>query len=204
MAQVSTLFWDIGGVLLSNGWDRHARARAVHHFQLEHDDFDERHRAHVTDFEEGRLTLDAYLNAVIFYKDRPFSVDDFKHFMYAQSEPYAEMLDVARSLHASHQYLMAVLSNESRELTQYRIERFGLRSLFSLFLASCFLGIRKPDTDIYELALEITQTAPANALFIDDRKENVEAARSLGFQTIHHEDSALQLVEALKLKGITL
>ena len=204
MAQVTALFWDIGGVLLTNGWDRHARARAEQHFQLEHDDFDERHRAHVTEFEEGKLTLDAYLDAVVFYRDRPFSMDDFKQFIYAQSEPHPEMLDVARSLRASRQYLMAVLSNESRELTQYRIERFGLRSLFSLFLASCFLGMRKPDRDIFELALEITQTAPTDALFIDDREENVEAASRLGFQTIHHEGSALQLVEALRHKGITV
>ena len=187
MPQITTLFWDIGGVLLSNGWDRNARAGAVEHFQLDGQEFEKKHQACVIAFETGRLTLDAYLLATIFDRDRDFDRDDVKHFMYAQSLAKPDVLDFARSLHASRRYLMVTLNNESHDLNTFRIERFGLRSMFSLFLSSCFLGVRKPDPQIYRLALELTQTEPAENLFIDDREENLETPRGLGFHTIHHE-----------------
>lgn len=203
MAPVHTLFWDIGGVLLSNGWDRYARRKAAASFHLDLHEFEERHQACVEDFETGRLSLDEYLATTVFYQAREFGADDFKDFVYAQSEPKTDMLDLARSLQASQRHLMATLNNESVELNRYRIERFGLRSLFTLFLSSCYVGMRKPDARIYELALHVTQTDPGDALLIDDREENLDAARRLGFNTVHCRGSAPQLAQGLKKLGVS-
>lgn len=203
MARITTLFWDIGGVLLSNGWDRNARSRAAQSFQLNHSEFEERHQACVTDFEEGRLSLDEYLVTTVFYEDRQFSADDFKAFIYAQSQSNPEVLELARSLRATQRYLMATLNNESLEVNRYRIERFGLRSLFSLFLSSCFLGMRKPNAAVYELALRVTQTEAGDAVIIDDREENLEPARRLGLHTVHCQGSAKELMQGLEDLGVS-
>ena len=201
MTRITTLLWDIGGVLLSNGWDRYARSRAAQSFQLDLPEFEGRHQGCVAEFEVGRLTLDEYLAATVFYEDRQFNADDFKDFIYAQSQGNYDMLDLARSLQSSQRYLMVAFNNESMELNRHRIERFELRSLFSLFLSSCFVGIRKPDAGIYELALQVTQTEPGDAVIIDDREENLETGRRLGFHTVHCQGSAKEVMEGLKDLG---
>lgn len=201
MANITALFWDVGGVLLTNGWDRPARKRAVENFKLDWDDFEDRHELMVTRFETGRLTLDHYLDRTVFYCSRDFSKDEFKEFMFAQSQPIEGTLDLAGRLARTGQYLLATLNNESRELNLYRIEHFGLRKRFSLFISSCFLGVKKPDDEMFRLALDLSQRRPEECVFIDDRELNLECAGRSGLQTLRFH-SAAQLESELRDGGV--
>jgi putative hydrolase of the HAD superfamily len=188
MAEVSALFWDVGGVLLSNGWDREARVAAAVRFALDPDDFERRHE-HVADaFESGRLDLDQYLTATVFDVPRSFPRDEFVAFMHSRSTAHAPAIACARSFAADGHYLMATLNNESRELNEYRITAFHLRDVFGLFLSSCYTGRRKPSPDAYRFALAVTQRAPDEALLLDDRRENVDAAARVGLRTVWVQD----------------
>lgn len=204
--QTTTLFWDLGGVLLSNGWDREQRARAVEHFGLDGDEFDDRHREIVGALETGRCTLDEYLRATVFYEPRPFGEAEFRAFMRAQSEAFPGNLETVDRLRASGRFLLATLNNESRELNRFRIERFGLRDRFSAFFTSSFLGVMKPGVEIFRIALEVTQRDPAETLFIDDRSQNLEPARELGMRTLHFrgEQGPEALARNLAALGIDL
>ena len=186
---LNTIFWDLGGVVLTNGWDRAARARACGRFALDCDDFQDRHEQVVSEFETGGMDLDTYLERTVFFEPRQFGQADFKAFMFAQSREDTVMLDLVRHLRGGGPYRLAVINNESLELNAYRIERFRLRECFSLFFSSCFVRLRKPDPRIYQLALDVTQTPAEAALLVDDRAINVEAARRLGMQTIHFRDA---------------
>jgi putative hydrolase of the HAD superfamily len=186
--QITTLFLDIGGVLLTNGWDRKARQRAAEKFALDHDEMDERHHMTFDTYEVGKLTLDEYLSRVVFYKERPFSLADFRAFMFAQSQPYEEMIELIRRLKERHDLKVAAVSNEGRELTEHRIREFQLGSVFDFFIASCFVHFRKPDPDIFRIALDIAQVKPAQVVYIEDRPMFVEIARSLGINGIVHTD----------------
>lgn len=197
MAELKGLFWDVGGILLTNGWDRGARRRAMEMFHLDLEEFEDRHEQVDTSFELGQLGLDGYLDRTVFYRSRPFTKDAFKEFMFAQSTPYPDALAIVDRLARSRRYLLAALNNESLELNLYRIDRFGLRRYFTMFLSSCFLGAKKPDHTIFRLALQLTQVAPEEALFIDDRALNLECARSYGMHTIHYQSPA-QLQEELR------
>ncbi len=203
MAEITTTFWDMGGVILTNAWDRAARQRAVAKFGLDGDDFEDRHELLLHAFETGETTLENYLDRVVFYRKRPFSRDDFKRFMFEQSQAAPEGLAVLGRAAAAGRYLIAALNNESLELNQYRIERFGLRKLFAVFFSSCYLGVRKPDAGIYKLALSITQRAPEECVFIDDRALNLECARELGMHAIQFQ-SAAQLERELASLGVAL
>jgi putative hydrolase of the HAD superfamily len=190
MAEIKALFWDNGGVILTNGWDRHSRRAAVEKFHLDWNDFEDRHELMLDAFETGRASLDDYLHRAVFYRERPFSSDDFKAFMLAQSQPYPEPLAFLGQISRSRRFLMASLNNESLEINEYRIDKFALRDYFEAFFSSCYLGLRKPDPGIYKLALKITQQKPAECILIDDRGLNLEVARELGMQTILFEDLA--------------
>jgi putative hydrolase of the HAD superfamily len=204
MAQITTLFWDVGGVLLTNGWDHLSREAAADHFQIDPADLEERHQEWSEAFETGRMTMWQYLDAVVFHEERRFSVADFEAFMFAQSRPHPKMLDFARSIAATGRYQMAMLNNEPLELNRYRIEEFGLRSLFTVFLSSCYLGLRKPAPDMYQKALQITQIDPGNALLIDDRDLNLLPAQELGMRTILHDGDLASLQAALQSEGVSL
>lgn len=182
MKQVNTLFWDVGGVLLTNAWDRDERERAIAQFGLDKAAFETRHKAAVTEFEEGKLTLDDYLQRTVFYEQRSFTREQFTEYMCSQSKPKNDVLEFARRL--SNKYLMATINNESRELNEYRIRQFGLSDIFDLFVSSCYVGLRKPDERIYHLALDITQQRPDECCFIDDRPVNLEAAAQIGLKTV--------------------
>ena len=201
MANITALFFDVGGVLLTNGWDRNTRRRAAENFQLDWDTLEERHELVVSAFETGRLTLDEYLDRTIFHDPRPFSRDEFKGYMFAQSQPDPNALAVAAELAASRRWLMATLNNESRELNDYRIRQFHLRDYFTVFFTSCHLGLRKPDPRIYALALDLTQRTGDECLFIDDRPLNVEAARAATLRAIRFENAA-QLHRELAASGV--
>ncbi len=201
MAKITALFWDVGGVMLSNGWDRAARRRAAEHFKLDWEELQDRHELVSTDFETGRLTLEEYLQQTVFYCSRSFTRDDFRALMFAQSKPFPETLSLVEGLAASQKYLMSTLNNESLELNRYRIEQFGLRKHFTVFLSSCFLGVKKPEHTIYRLASQITQRAPDECLFIDDRELNLECAQLLGMRAIRYQNPT-QLRQELHRHGV--
>lgn len=183
--QTTAIFWDLGGVLLSNGWDREQRAAAVERFGLDADEFEDRHHEMAAGLETGRCTLDDYLRATVFHAPRPFGAAEFREFMLAQSGAFPGNLEVVDALAAGGRYLLATLNNESRELNEYRIARFGLRRRFAAFFSSSFLGWMKPDARIFRAALEISQRAPGETVFVDDRAQNLEPARALGMRTLH-------------------
>lgn len=185
MAHIQAIFSDVGGVLGTNGWDRGARQKAAGHFKIDWLEFEDRHELVVNAFETGQLGLDEYLERTVFYRPRNFSKEQFRDFMFAQSRPFPEALALYRRLAKSKKYFLATLNNESLELNLHRIQAFGLREIFSVFLSSCFLGLKKPHDAIYRLALKLTQRQPEECVFIDDRLLNVERARQCGMQTIH-------------------
>ncbi len=184
MSVIRAIFWDVGGVLLSNAWDHTQRAAALEHFHLDEEEFHDRHEMVVSSFERGKITLDEYLERTIFYRSRPFTPDAFRDYMYSLSQPFPDVLQFAQALTDSGKYFMGTINNESRELNDYRIEKYGLRNIFRLFVSSCFVGFRKPERDIYRLALETTQIRAEQCCFIDDRALNLECAVKLGMQTI--------------------
>lgn len=186
--QINTLFLDIGGVLLTNGWDRQARALAAETFDLDFAELDERHHLTYDTYEEGKLSLDEYLRRAVFYQERPFSYDDFKAFMYQYSQPLPEMLGLIRRLKTRYHLHTVAVSNEGRELTEYRVEKFDLAALIDAFISSSFVHLRKPDVDLYRLALDISQARPEQVIYLDDRLMFIEVARGLGMHSIHHKD----------------
>ena len=190
MAKISALFWDVGGVLLSNGWDRKERRFAAKKFNLDWEEFEDRHELVAGRFETGKLSLDRYLDRTIFYRSRDFEKDKFRAYMFSLSRPIDGTLDVVGRIARSGRYLLSTLNNESRELNLNRIEQFGLRNSFSFFMSSCFLGVKKPEDEIFRLALDLTQRKPEECLFIDDRELNVECAARLGLGTLLFRNAA--------------
>ena len=202
MSDIKVLLFDVGGVLLSNGWDRESRRLACQRFDLDWEDFQDRHEFVSSDFETGKLTLDEYLDRTVFYRERPFSKAEFIAFMKAQSEPIAESLELLEELSRSGKYVLATLNNESRELNEHRIAKFRLRDYFTLFLSSCYLGLKKPDAGIYSMAVDIVQTRPEECVFIDDRELNLECADLAGIRPVHFRN-ANQLRTSLAELGVT-
>ncbi|MGA9040533.1 MAG: HAD family phosphatase [Terriglobales bacterium] len=201
MPEIRALFWDVGGVLLSNAWDHTERLHTLNHFRLAEAEFHDRHEMVVSSFERGKISIDEYLDRTIFYRERPFTRDAFKDYMYALSKPDPESLVLARELAGSGKYLMSTINNESKELNLLRIEKFGLNHIFKLFVSSCFVGLRKPEAGIYKLALEITQKPPEECCFIDDRALNLECAKQLGMHVIQMQGAG-QLRQELQKLGV--
>jgi putative hydrolase of the HAD superfamily len=199
--KISAIFWDVGGVLLTNAWDRSERTATLEHFRLDAEEFQSRHEMVVSSFERGKISLDEYLDRTIFYRNRSFSRDEFREYMYSLSKPMPEVLAYARELASTGRYFMATINNESRELNLDRIEKFGLREIFRLFVSSCFVGLRKPESGIYRLAIETTQMNPEESVFIDDRALNLECAAKLGMRTIQMQNLE-QLREELGRLGV--
>lgn len=205
MSAIDQIFFDIGGVLGTNGWDREQRGAAVERFHLDAEDFQYRHEETVGAFESGEISLDEYLDVTVFSDERDFTRDEFKRFMFSLSEPWLESLDVVRRLRRSirgrpTRVRMATLNNESRELNEYRIAHFGLCDLFDVFFSSCWVGVRKPTNQIYRRVLGMTQAKPERSVFVDDREQNLAPARSLGMHTIRFT-SADQLAHELAELG---
>ena len=184
--QITTLFLDIGGVLLTNGWDDNIQKRAADKFGMDYREMNERHHLTFDTYEEGKLSLDVYLNRVVFYKERSFSREEFKSFMYAQSQPFPEMIELMRRLKTQYGLEVAAVSNEGRELTVYRAQQFELGTVIDFFVSSCFVHFRKPDEDMYRIALDIAQVRPEQVVYIDDRAMFVEVAQGLGIRGIIH------------------
>jgi putative hydrolase of the HAD superfamily len=182
---VELVLFDIGGVLGSNGWDAEQRAAAVEAFGLDDADFQYRHEETVGALESGQMSLDEYLDVTVFSADRRVSRDEFKAFMFAQSVPWPASIAVARELASAGRVRLATLNNESEELNQHRIRKFGLHDIFPTFFTSCWLGVRKPMREMYHRALGMAQADPRAVLFIDDRPQNLAPASALGMRTLH-------------------
>jgi len=203
MSDVTAIFWDVGGVILSNGWDREARAAATKKFGIDWEEFQDRHELASPAFETGRITLDTYLQRTIFYRKRSFTREEFTDFIFAQSEEFPESRAVLSDVAACGKYLQATINNEPLELNEHRIREFNLRREFKAFFSSCYLGVRKPEERIYQVALAVTQRNPDECLFIDDRELNLECARQLQMRTIHFQGAA-QLRRDLAASGVSI
>lgn len=197
---ITTLFVDIGGVLLTNGWDHHARKRAAEHFKLEWAEMENRHRLNFATYEEGKLTLEQYLSRTVFYEDRSFTRNQFQEFMFAQSQPYSEMIELVRKLKAKYGLKIAVVSNEARELNAYRIRKFKLGEVVDFFISSCFVHLRKPDEDIFRLALDIAQEPAQQVVYIENTPMFVQIAEGLGIRSILHTDYDSTYAQLASLK----
>jgi putative hydrolase of the HAD superfamily len=187
-APITALFVDIGGVLLTDGWDHDARKRAATNFKLELAEMEDRHHLTFDTYEEGKLTLEQYLDRVVFYQKRPFTRARFRRFMFAQSKPYPEMISLVAQLKVRHGVKVAVVSNEGRELNAYRIRKFKLDGFVDSFISSCFVHVRKPDADIFRLALDIAQAPAGQVVYVDNTPMFVQIAEGLGIRSILHTD----------------
>ncbi len=185
---ITTLFLDVGGVLLTNGWDHHVRRRAVKNFNLDWAEMEERHRLTFEIHEEGKLTFEEYLNLVVFYEKRPFTRAQFRRFMCEESKPYPAMIALFSQLKIRHGLRIAVVSNEAREVNEYRIRKFKLNRFVDSFISSCFVHLRKPDANIFGLALDITQTPAQQVLYIENTPMFVQIAEGLGIRSVLHTD----------------
>jgi putative hydrolase of the HAD superfamily len=202
MAEISTVLFDVGGVLLTNGWDRTERAAVLEHFALDGVAFEQRHEIANDAWEKGLMTAEQYLLQTVFYEPRPFTPGAFLDAMMERSRllPHGAMR-ILQELAASEQVELAILNNESRELNDYRIERFEFGRYFDVFLSSCYLGLRKPNGKIFELALDVLQRDAEEVAFIDDRAGNCAAAEALGIHAIRYQDES-QCAQALERLGL--
>lgn len=180
---VKTVFFDIGGVVLTNGWDRHQRRATIEEFNLDYDEFQDRHEFLAHDFETGQLDLPEYLTRTVFYRERDFSREEFTASVFARSQELPGSIEFLDELKSTGLQL-ASLNNESREINEHRIRTFALNERLSLFLSSCYLGVKKPEAAIYELALRITQRRPEECVFVDDRALNLECAAEAGMDGV--------------------
>jgi putative hydrolase of the HAD superfamily len=203
LATITTVFWDIGGVVLTNGWDHNSRAEAAKAFQMDWEEFRDRHDLTFPAFDAGQITLDQYLDRTLFYRPRSFGREDFTAFMFAQSREYPETRALLRAVAGLGKYFVASINNEPRELNNYRIEAFGLRKEFQVFFSSCYLNARKPDEHIFRTALEVSQRKAEECIFVDDRSLNLESPRRLGMHVIHHK-TAEQTRAEMKSLGIAV
>ena len=201
MSTITSLYWDVGGVIMTNGWDHNSRMDATQTFGLDWEEYRERHDLSFPAFDAGQITLNQYLDRTIFYRPRSFTREEFTAFMFAQSKEYPETRAVLSDVARSGKYYVASINNEPRELNDYRIEAFSLRKDFQAFFSSCYLNARKPEETIYRIALEVSQRPPENSVFIDDRTLNLENPRRLGMHVVHHLN-ATQLRADLKALGV--
>ena len=188
VGSITTLFLDTGGVLLTNGWDHHAHKRAATHFTLEWAELEDRHQLNFATHEEGKITLEEYLGRVVFYQKRPFTRAQFREFIFTQSKPYPEMIELVRQLKAQRHLKIAVVNNEARELNSHQIRTFQLDGFVDFFISSCFVHFRTPDADIFRVALDISQVPAHQVVYLEDQSMFVEVAESLGIRGIRHTD----------------
>jgi putative hydrolase of the HAD superfamily len=200
---ITHLFTDLGGVLLTNGWDHDLRARTAEHFGLDAKEMESRHHLTYDTYESGKMGLAVYLNRVVFYEPRPFGMDELVGFILDAARSFPEMIELVCALKARHALKVAVVSNEGRELTADRIRRFRLSDFVDFFIVSSYVHFRKPDEDIFRIALDVAQAAPEQVAYIEDRAMFVEVAAGLGLKAIRHQnrdDTAAQLAAL----GLTL
>jgi putative hydrolase of the HAD superfamily len=189
-SKIKVLFSDLGGVLLTNGWDHKSRTKAVAMFQLDEKEFESRHQLLFGDYEAGKISLATYLHYSVFYKPQPFSYEEFVKFMYSQSQSFPDMIALIKRLKKEYGLKIVIISNEGRELIDFRIKMFELDGFVDFFIVSCFLGIRKPDQRVWKMALDFVQMNPEATIYIDDRKLFIEIAKEMGIHALCHETCA--------------
>ncbi len=199
---ITSLFLDVGGVLLSNGWGHESRKLAAETFHLNPIEMEERHHLNMATHEEGKLTLSEYLNRVVFYEKRSFTPDQFSEFMFTQTTPNLEMIEFIKQLKEQYKLKIAVINNEGRVLNEYRIKEFQLNQFVDFFISSCFVHYRKPDTDIFRLALDVAQIPAEEVVYIDDLQMFVDVAKSMGIRSIRHKNylSTSEMLATMGLK----
>ncbi len=185
---ISCLFVDIGGVLLSDGWGHKSRELAAKTFELNGEEMELRHHQIFEAYEMGKFSLDEYLNQVVFYQPRPFSQEEFRQFIFRQSTPNIQMLELIHTIKTKYELKVVAVSNEARELNEYRISTFKLNLIFDFFISSCFVHLRKPDPAIFKLALDVAQVPVKQILYIENSPEFIPVAGELGIQSILHVD----------------
>lgn len=185
---IKIIFTDVGGVLLNDGWDTAMRRNVADRFGIDWNEMQQRHEMVFEDYERGRLLFDEYLQHVVFFRNRPFTVEDFKKAMSEYWYSHDDMIQLVKNLKKKHGLPLAILSNEGKEIAAIRFEKFGFKSFIDYFVVSGFVGLRKPDLRIFKLALGLCVLDPKEVLFIDDRLQHIEAAKQLGICTIHHTD----------------
>jgi putative hydrolase of the HAD superfamily len=201
--RVTTLFLDVGGVMLSNGWGHESRKLAAETFHLNYDDMQSRHKLTMVTYEEGKLSLDEYLKRIVFYEKRDFTTDQFRDFMFTQTTPHKDMIGFIQKLKEQYKLKIAVINNEGRELNEYRIKKFQLNNFVDFFISSCFVHLRKPDADIFRFALDIAQVQAEHAVYIEDLQMFVDVAKDIGIRSIRHKNY-LSTSEALAELGLTI
>jgi putative hydrolase of the HAD superfamily len=201
--KITTLFLDIGGVLLSNGWDHNFRQRAAEKFYLDIPEFEKRHELMFITYEEGRITFDEYLDRVVFYTERDFTHTEYKDFMFSLTTPDLEMIAFIKKIKLQYGLKIIAVSNEVRELNTYRIITFKLNEIFDFFVSSCYVHLRKPDAAIFRLALDGAQVPVDEIVFIDDVQMFIDVAKDIGITSIHHTDY-LSTSKALADLGLTI
>jgi putative hydrolase of the HAD superfamily len=201
LAEITTLFWDIGGVILTNGWGHSSREKAAQEFHLDWEEFRDRHDLCFPALDSGLIKLDEYLNRTLFYRPRAFTREQFIDFMLAQSVEFPDSRAVLDQVTGLKRYFVGAINNEPFELNEYRIRKFDLRRNFEVFFSSCYVRSRKPEELIFRIALEVSQRPAEECVFIDDRPLNLEVPRKLGMHVIHYQD-ANQLRSQLRNSGV--
>lgn len=189
MTEITHLFTDLGGVLLTNGWDRGLRKLVASHFGIDPDEMNERHHLTYDTYESGKIGLDEYLRRVLFYEPRSFTPEDVVALILGEARAFPDMIGLVRGLKEKYRLKVTVVSNEGRELTADRIERFGLREFVDIFVVSSFVHFRKPDEDIFRLALDVAQAAPERVVYLDDRHMFTEVACRMGMRVVWHRET---------------
>ena len=189
-SNITTLFLDIGGVLLTNGWDTALRKQTAEHFHVDYAELDHRHRVSYDIYEEGKMSLETYLRQIIFYEPRDFTTADVKNYILEQAKPFQDTIDLVHRLKVVYGLKIAVVSNEGREIAQDRIARFHLKDFVDFFIVSAFVHFRKPDLDIYRLALDVAHVPPQNVAYIEDRPLLCEVAAELGINSVLNRNAA--------------
>ena len=187
---ITTLFLDIGGVLLTNGWDTALRKQTAEHFGVDYTELDHRHRVTYDTYEEGKMSLETYLRQIIFFEPRNFTAEDVKNYILDQAQPYQDTIDLIKRLKVVYGLKIAVVSNEGREIAEDRIRRFHLKNFVDFFIVSAFVHFRKPDLDIYRLALDVARVDPSEVAYVEDRPLLCEVAAELGINSVLNRNSA--------------
>lgn len=201
--KITTLFLDVGGVLLSNGWGHEFRQQAADKFHLDIHEIEVRHALMVVSYEEGKTSLKEYLDRLVFYQERDFTIDQFKDFMLSLSTAFIDMITLIKKLKSKYGLRVVVVSNEAREMNAYRIEKFQLDGLVDFFISSCYVHVRKPDPGIFRMALDIAQVRAEQLVYIDDVQLFIEVAADLGIRGIHHKNY-LSTVKELAAIGLSV
>jgi len=203
MSPFDVILFDVGGVLLTNGWDHQERSAAVAQFKLDKQELETRHAKVSPAWERGEISLDQYLDAAVFYEPREFSREEFFDFMLAQSKLLEDgAMGVLKEISASNACLVGALNNEARETNEFRFGKFDLRRYFKVALSSCYVGLRKPDAAMYRRALDILGSPPPRILFIDDREENVAGGAAAGMKAIRFTGEMALWKELEKLEVV--